>query len=156
MQYSKIKVICSFLAASLVAFVFASIFHTQFVLHELNALGIEIGFSTRLATTVGDILGLAPGYGAIVIVGLLIGFSVMALVRKFIHVPRYFSYAVGGGLAFAAMLWLMYPIFYITLIAGARSDLGFFFQCMAGVAGGLLFARLLPWARGRSIFHEPS
>ena len=36
MQYSKIKVICSFLAASLVAFVFASIFHTQFVLHELN------------------------------------------------------------------------------------------------------------------------
>ncbi|TQV73157.1 hypothetical protein FLL45_17040 [Aliikangiella marina] len=155
MQYSKVKVVCAFLVTSLIAFLLASIFHTQFVLKELIAIGVEINFGTRLATTIEDIVGLAPGYGAIVTVGLLIGFTVMALIRKYFHLPRYMAYALGGGLAFAAMHWLMYPIFYITLIAGARTNLGFIFQCLAGVIGGLIFARLLLWARGRSIFHEP-
>jgi len=149
MKYSKIRIVITFLLAVLVAFAFASIFHTQFVLNELVAIGTDIPMMVRIKTTIKDLIGLAPGYGAIILIGLLVGFSIIGLLLKFIPLWPQFAFTVGGALSFAAMHALMHPLFDVTLIAGARSTWGFSFQCLAGAIAGFLFASLLHWAKRR-------
>lgn len=140
------KISSAFLLSVLCAFTFASISHTQFVLNNLVAIGVDISLGTRLATTWGDLIGLAPGYGSVVLIGSLLGFTIIGLLRRFFKWSPLFAYSIGGALSFAAMQILMYPLLHITLIAGARGSLGFSFQCLAGIIGGLVFARLLGWA----------
>lgn len=147
MSYSKIKVSIAFLIAVIVTFILASIFHSQFVIYELTAIGIEVPFTTRIRSTLSDLIGLAPGYGPIILIGMLIGFSIIGLSRKRLNWPAVIAYPIGGFVSIVAIHLLMYPIFYITLIAGARSNLGLAFQCLAGAIGGFMFARLLVWAK---------
>ena len=130
-----------FVIAALIAFVFASIFHTQFVLHELIKVGAEISFTTRIDTTFGDLLGLAPGYGPIVALALLLGFLIMLLVRRFFPALGFWIYPIAGFVAIATAHLAMHPIFNVTLIAGARGTLGLLFQCLAGALGGYVFMK---------------
>lgn len=147
MQSTKRQVFIAFMAAVFSAFIIASISHTQFVLNDLSALGIHISVSTRLATTRNDLIGLASGYLPIILIGLLLGFSIMGWFKRRFNWNPLYAYPLAGGLTFAAIHWLMYPIFYITLIAGARSTIGFSFQCLAGVVGGLVFAKGLSYLK---------
>ena len=146
-HYFKWRLGVALLVAVIVALILASIFHSQFVLYELTLIGIDITLSKRITMTVSDLAGLAPGYGAIILLGYFIGFSVIGLVRRYIHWSPEYAFTLGGGLTIAAIHWLMYPIFFITLIAGARTPLGFAFQCLAGLVGGFVFARVIGWAR---------
>lgn len=144
--YSKIKITLAFLIAVLITFILASVFHSQFVLNELTAINIVIPTTTRISTTFSDLVGLAPGYAPIILVGMLIGFVIVGLSRKWINWSVRVAYPVAGVLSIYAIHLLMYPIFHITLIAGARSTLGLVFQCVAGALGGWLFAKMLVWA----------
>lgn len=135
-----LKLIVPFLLAVLSTFVLASLSHSQFVLHELSALGIEIDFATRLSSSLDDLRGLIPGYGGIIFVALLLGFLIMTAVRKFVPSLGSWTYPLGGGIAILVTLIAMHPIFHITLIAGAREPLGILCQCLAGAFGGWVFA----------------
>lgn len=129
-----------FFAAVLVTFVLASLFHSQFVLHELTRLGVEITIQTRITSSMEDLIGLLPGYGAVITVSLLLGFLIIWGVRRFRPSLTVWSYAAGGFTAMLVAHIAMYPIMNITLIAGARSDLGLLCQCVAGLCGGAAFA----------------
>lgn len=120
----------------------ASIAHTQFVLYELAQLSVDIPISTWLSTTLKDVVGLLPGYGAIIMIGLLLGFTIMAAVNRWTKLPKPIAYAIAGALSLAMIHLLMHPLFNITLIAGARSFFGLICQILCGALGGFVFGKL--------------
>ncbi|MEP4888976.1 MAG: hypothetical protein ABJV04_03035 [Aliiglaciecola sp.] len=134
-----IKLVLDFIAATLGCFILASLIHTQFVLHELIKLDVAINWQTRLSATGKDILGLLPTYGVIILVGLLLAFLSVFWLNKLFVKPPPWLYPLSGAVAMFAILSAMQPIMDITLIAGARTQLGILSQCLAGLFGGWVF-----------------
>jgi hypothetical protein len=134
--------IVAWLAASIATFVTASIAHSQFVLLELVAIDIHVPLSDWLSMTVSDIAGLSLGYGSVIAITLLLCFLILTLVNsKWLKLPNW-AYVVAAAVAIALMLLAMQPLLNVTLIAGARSTLGFLAQCCAGLVGGYCYARV--------------
>lgn len=134
-----IRTLIDFVAATLCTFVLASLFHTQFVLYELTKLGVLIDVSTRLKTTMEDLIGLIPAYGSAILVALLLAFIVVKGITKFTPVKTNYLYPIAGATGIFVTLMAMQPILNITLIAGAREPLGIALQCLAGLFGGWVF-----------------
>lgn len=130
------------LIASIVGFIFASIMHTQAVLAKLTEIEIFISMADRIRSTWQDLIGLAPSYGVIIVIVLLLSFSVAGLVNKKLAMPINIIYPAAGGTGFLLMLLAMQPILDVTLIAGARGLSGLTLQVSAGVLAGICFAIL--------------
>lgn len=124
--------------AVIVTYVLASVSHTYFVLNGLEQVGVDVDLSTWISTSISDIFGLYS-YAGIIAAGLLIGFSVMGVIRKFYKLLPFWVYPLAGLLAMICIQLAMFPIFEVTLIAGARTTLGLVAQCLAGVVGGWVF-----------------
>ncbi|MRI34226.1 hypothetical protein EOPP23_14625 [Endozoicomonas sp. OPT23] len=141
----------AFLVAVLTVFTIGSSSHTQFVLNELVVLGIPINLGTRLNATITDLMGLLPGYGTIIALGLLIAFIVTRAIGKLCGrlTLAWYWWSFAGGLALLTALMLMKPLLDVTPIAGARSTAGLFFQCLAGLIGGAVFGLLQTESKNR-------
>jgi len=126
----------------LVSFIVASLFHTQSVLYRLSQLGTQIPINARVESILNDLIGLAPSYGLMLLVGLSIAFFVTSLLLRKTGISSVLLYCLSGFVAVLVILLAMQPILNITLLASARGYLGFFFQCSAGALGGLLFGAL--------------
>ncbi len=127
-----------FLMAVLVTYIIASVSHTYFVLNGLVSVGVNIDLSSRVSTSLSDIFGLVA-YAGIIALGFLIGFGVMGLIRRFYKLLPPWVYPLAGILAMLCIHIAMFPIFEVTLIAGARTTLGLVAQCAAGMVGGWVF-----------------
>lgn len=136
------KLILRFLIATLTAIVAASIAHSQFVLIGLVDIGVSIPASDWISMTLSDIWGLLPGYGSVIGVALLLSFLIIAGVQKWLFTLPDWRFSVAGFIGIAAALIAMQPLLDVTLIAGARTEAGFFFQCVAGAIGGYVFGLL--------------
>lgn len=135
--------LCShFLLATIFTFVLASLFHSQFVMAELSAVGVIINLNDRLSMSVDDLIGLYPTYGVVIALSLLLAFSVATLLLRRISVSSSIIYFTAGGLGVATALLVMHPILDASLLAGARSRLGFICQALAGAMGGWVFCHL--------------
>ena len=121
-----------------VTYTLASFAHTQQVLSGLLQLDVLIPVADRIVMIAGDWVGLYL-YLAVIAIGLLTGFCVMALFRRVLPVPGTLIYAVGGALAMFVILWSMRELGSLTPIAGARGLLGMSLQCLAGAIGGAVF-----------------
>lgn len=130
------------LIGALCTLILASLCHSQFVLYELSALNITIDPMTRLHSSVNDMLGLLPGYGPIILVSLGLGLAIIHGIKIKSGWSSQWLYPVAGALGLFVAHQAMYPIFNITLIAGARSTLGLLCQCLAGAFGGWVFGYL--------------
>ena len=139
-----------FIPAWLVAFIFASVLHSHFVLFELVALNIHIPASKWLYMVLDDLSGLLPTYGAIIAVTLTISFFIASRLNSLLE-KRALTltkngaagmFGAAGAVGFLIMLAAMQPILDVTLIAGARSHLGIAAQCIAGFVSGLVYGRL--------------
>lgn len=134
-----------FLLAAIVSVVSACLLHTQMVLLELSKIDIQISMQKRLYMSAQDLLGLAPTYGVIICLGLILAFSIAFALRKYLFNESnrsYYLYVVAGGAAMLTILLAMHPILELTLLAGARSSTGIILQILAGLMGGLCFANL--------------
>ena len=134
-----------FFAASLLTFLLASIVHSQFVIHALISIDIEVTWLDRLNMTLQDLQGLFPTLGPIISFSLLCGFLLVALLKKFKPSTNQYNYVLlplAGGVALWLMIIAMHPIMNITLIASARSSAGIASLSVCGVIGGWLFWRL--------------
>ena len=143
----KTKTAFAFFAAVAITFLLASTSHTLFVLNELANLGISISPATCIQAILDDFKGLLPGYGAVIGLGFLIAFTVLKLLSKKLASqpdPAWYWWGLAGGATLLSALLLMQPLLDITLIAGARSGLGFAMQCVAGVCGGIVYGTLRP------------
>ncbi|WP_416305094.1 hypothetical protein [Neptunicella sp. SCSIO 80796] len=150
-----------YLLATLTTFMIASIAHTQFVLNELASVGVDINMSIRIDSALSDLVDLAPGYGSILALGLLLAFVVMSTIRNRYSTRErrvsYWVYPIGGLLAVICIHFAMDHIFDITLIAGARSFWGYLWQCFAGFVGGYVYLVSIKYLRryrkGRTRHH---
>jgi len=128
--------------SAVTTYVCASVFHTQTVLSGLTSLDIPVTLSDRLRMTFGDLSGLMA-YSFVIAIGLLIAFVVMGLVNRMIPISPWVRYPIGGALAMLTILLAMKAVFSITPIASARDVTGLFFQCVAGLLGGAVFAKIV-------------
>ena len=142
--FPKIKTVVAFAVSTIITFLLASISHTQFVLAELVSLDIPVTSSIRLEASLNDIYGLLPGYGTVIMLGLMIAFTVTHVIGRKLadNEIAWPWWSFSAGLALFTALILMKPLLDVTPIAGARSTMGFLFQCLAGLIGGALFALL--------------
>jgi hypothetical protein len=135
------RLFLAFFTAWAVSFIAASILHTLQVQSELLNVGVDIAFTARLTQIFQDLLGLAPTYGVVIGVSLILGFLIIQPICKLLPILTPIKYPLAGSLAFATMLLAMQPILNITLIAGARGE-GMLYQCVAGLIGGYVFGLL--------------
>ncbi|WP_265618180.1 hypothetical protein [Alteromonas aquimaris] len=138
---NSIQFLKAWLIGSTVAFVLASIMHTQMVLIGLLDIDVKISVANWLSTSFQDIWGLLPTYAPVIAFALFIAMLVVVLFAKFIIAPKLLAF-IGGATAVLTVLITMQPILDVTLIAGAREPLGFALQCLSGAIGGLTFAKL--------------
>jgi hypothetical protein len=134
--------VLAFLAAVAVTFVIASVVHTHFVIQRLIGLGVEVPQSAALATVGGDLVGLAPAFGPVIAITLLLGFLIAVVVRRYLPALAPIAFPTAGAAAMATMLAIMHAIFKMTPIAGARDPGGWWLICLSGAVGGALFALL--------------
>lgn len=143
-----IRILVGYVAAAVVAIILASAFHTQMVIGALEAAGAAISFDRRLAMTGTDFIGLAPQLGAVIAIGLAIGFLIAAGVKRVLKPLAPVAYPVAGAAAVAVALIAMGMAFDgITPIAGARTPVGFALQCLAGAIGGAVFSAIAARAK---------
>ena len=128
----------AWLLAVLVTFVAGSVAHSQFVLAGLEQIGISISMTSRFYTTADDLIGLLPGYGSVIAVGLLPAFGFAGWVRKKLQTGLW-VFLLAGFVAMLTIFAAMYPLMEISLIAGARSTAGLVCQCLSGALGGVVF-----------------
>jgi len=128
------------LAAALVTLFFASLAHSLSVQAGLVALGTEISLGTRIGAILRDLAGLAPAFGIVIFIALLIGFVVAGLVRRYWPVTPWIAFPLAGFAAIATALLAMRLQFTFSPIAGAREMPGFLAISAAGALGGLAFA----------------
>jgi zinc transporter ZupT len=133
------QTLIAFFTSVVLCFVLASLFNTQFVIAGLRSVGVAVPLSDQMVMSWYDLIGLAPTYGVVILVGLLIAFLVMRQVEKRTFESTYW-YAFGGALTFIVIVAAMQPILGITLITGARSILGWSAQCLSGALAGVWFA----------------
>ncbi|OED43574.1 hypothetical protein ACH42_09685 [Endozoicomonas sp. (ex Bugula neritina AB1)] len=142
----KIFILAWFFAFT-VTFVLGSVLHSQFVLADLVAIGVSIPQSVRVSAVIDDLIGLLPGYGAVIALGLLLAFLLSGWLQQKLQTGSWL-HVLSGFSAMLAIHALMYPLMEITLIASVRSFYGLLAQCIAGAVGGALFAVIV--VRGRS------
>jgi len=131
-----------FVVSSLLCFVSASLFHTNLVLYRLQEIDVKIEFSDRLSMSVQDVFRLMPTYGALVMVGLALGFSFTFALRKYTPCKSFYWYTLAAGVTMLTIIVAMHPVLGASLLAGARSLLGISLQVLAGLIGGFCFSRL--------------
>jgi hypothetical protein len=131
----------AFLTSVIVTFILASLFNTQFVIAGLESVNVVIPLRDRAMMSWLDIQGLAFTYGIVIMIGLLLAFSFMSWVNRFVVLPTLW-FPLGGAIAFIVMIAAMEPLLGVTLITGARSAAGWAAQCAAGVVGGFVFSYL--------------
>ncbi|ASJ70703.1 hypothetical protein [Granulosicoccus antarcticus] len=142
MRTNLLKLCISFALSVVVTYTLASVAHSQQVLAGLLNLDVRISLTDRIVMVAGDWLGLYL-YLLVIAIGLLIAFTVMALLRRFVSVPGTLLYTVGGTLAMLVILISMRELGSLTPIAGARGALGLSLQCLAGAIGGAVFGASL-------------
>lgn len=139
----KLNASLSWIVASVICFLAATLSHSLQVQNNLIAVGAKIDATTRLRGLGEDLLGLGPSYLPIIAIGFAIAFFITSLIiKKTTRTHRRLLYALAGGVTMATILGLMQPIMEITLIAGARGWQGFLLQALAGVLGGLVYSAL--------------
>ncbi len=157
MNIQRILRICVvFVLTAIATTVLACIIGTQFVLADLNDVGIAIPFGVRIATTWHDVvnLGFIPSpsfgfsYGQVITVGFLFAFLAAAAVSHLLPRFRIIIYTTAGAVAFLTQLELSSFSFGVTMYAFARTPLGLAAQALAGAMGGWLFAKYT--ARGET------
>lgn len=131
--------IAALIVASIGTYVLAVIANAQFV---IGAHNVPVTFTDRLNMTAFDISNMWL-YLAVIAAAFLLGFAIAALVKRFLPGLSGVAYPIAGAAALGMVLGLMYLQFQTVPISGARSELGFAVQVMAGGIGGWIFAKVL-------------
>jgi hypothetical protein len=137
------RMIAAYLGAVVTTFVLASVFYTQQVLAKQAAIGAVYTPEQKLATYVDNFIGLASGYGVVLAIALLIGFLIAAVVKRFLKPLARIAYPAAGAAAVFTAIWAIENLVAgggVGALGGARDALGIALQCLAGFAGGMVFA----------------
>lgn len=138
--------ILGFLAGFIFLNVIGAAVQTQFNIGHLLALGVEVPFSKRMATTMQDIAYLQPLFGTIFGTGFLIAMIVAKFIADWVKILPDLVFAIAGFAAMAVTLVSLKTAFQLTPIGAAREWDGFLSLCvvsaLAGYACSIMTTRL--------------
>ena len=129
-----------FITAFIVLNVIGATVQTQFNLGHLLALGIDVPFSTRISTTLYDIVSLQPLFGTIFGIGFLIAMIVGHVIAKLVKTLPDLVFALAGFAAMGITLLALKAAYQITAIGAAREWDGFLSLCVVGALAGYAFS----------------
>ena len=121
---------------------------TQFNLAEITALGLNVPFADRLATTAQDLVGGLPLIATIFGFGFLIAMPVTGVIARWVKILPHVAHALGGFVGVGVTLFALKALFAITPIGAARDIDGFIVLCLSGAVAGYVFSALK--ARGQN------
>ena len=136
------RYILAFVAAVVATYIVAVVLAAQVALHEVASYGMSASLAVRIETSLADLAGMLRMYGPLVAGCLVIAIPVSALALKFVPVPRWLGYAIGGAVGLWALHMIMFAVFGIHAIPATRLAFGMASQAIAGAFGGYVFARL--------------
>ena len=137
-----IKLILSFVAAIVVAYLLTSAMGTQFVLADIQSYGLAVSLSDRIAATLHDISGLVPVLLILVGATYLIAFVIAALGHRFVGGGRLYWCLAAGFTSLPATMMLIKMTMGVTPFAPAGTGFGQFLIALCGLAGAWVYARL--------------
>ena len=144
-----LRMAAAYIAGVATAFTLGSVFYTQQVLAKQAEIGVVFTAEQQRDAYLANLIGLAPAYGMMLAVALLIGFAVAAGVKRVLKPLAPIAYPVAGAAAVFTLIWSIETFVAgggVGAIGGARDAFGMGLQMLAGAAGGTVFA----FARGRS------
>lgn len=142
-----IKKLGAYLLAVVVGYALASILSTQSVVASLQEMGVEVGFSERLAMTLQDLQGMAGMLMPMVAFGYLVAFLAAGLMCRWKPSWRTALFVLAGAVAFITIHVSLNLAFGVHPIAVGRSLVGLLLQGAAGAAGAWVFTRVSPPVR---------
>jgi len=137
-----LRVLKAFFPAVLLTYVLASIFSTQIILGNIQAMGVDVSAMVRLGTTFHDLIGLTSSYLVLILVAFVLGMPVAAGLTKFMPSYRLTLFVLAGFVAIVALHLIMKAVLGLSGIAATRTMAGLLAQGVAGAAGGYLYFRL--------------
>ncbi|MEL6113480.1 MAG: hypothetical protein AAFR20_11820 [Pseudomonadota bacterium] len=138
-----LRIIFGYILAVIVAVLAASTFYSHQVLAKQEAIGVEFTGAQRLQAYTDNLIGLAPSYGGVVAIGLLIAFPVAAGLKRVLKPLAAIAYPAAGAAALFTVVWSIENLMAgggTGAIGGARDAVGMGLQAVAGALGGLTFA----------------
>lgn len=142
-----LRYVVAYCAAVAVQFVAGGFFYTQQVLAKQFAVGAVYTPAQQLEAYLANYAGLAPLYGAVMAIALLLGFLVASVAKRVLKPLAPIAYPIAGAAAVAAAILLIENTAAAGgagAIGGARDALGLGLQAASGALGGLVFALLRP------------
>lgn len=135
-----LRILAAFVLGTLTAYAIGTVASSQFVMNaHMDVFEVQITASERLSMTLFDLTHMLL-YAVIIALGFLIAFPIAALLKRLLPALAGIAYPLAGAAAIGTALGLMYVLFATVPISGARSELGFAAQVLAGAAGGYVFA----------------
>ena len=120
---------------------------TQFNLAEIAALGLNVPFADRLATTAHDLVGGLPLIATIFGFGFIIAMPITGIIARWVKILPHVAHALGGFAGVGVTLFALKALFSITPIGAARDIDGFIALCLSGAVAGYVYSALK--ARGQ-------
>ena len=131
------------LAASLATYLVGSALMTQVVLSNVAGFGVTIDLPSRLTMTAADIGGLVTSYLPLIAIAMAVAMLVAGILGRLIPSRRAALVLLAGLAAPPALVAIMSATFGMNPLAGAAGAVGMLLQALAGLAGGLVFMRIL-------------
>lgn len=145
MQTSRI--ILAFLASAVITHLLAAIFYTQQILYRQAEIGAVYTPAQTLETYFLNIIGLAPSYGLVLAISLVLAFLAAGRLKRVLVPLAPIAYPLAGSVAVFAVIFLIENTAGrggVGAIGGARGTVGLLLQCFAGLIGGSVFALVRP------------
>ncbi len=142
--------------ANIVGFILSCVFltlclvitSTQFALGALIQLGVDISFSTRLDTTLHDLVSMGPVIGILFSIGMLLAIIVGAQIARLVGILPSLVFALAGFAAVLVTITALKSLLDITAIVATRNWDGYLLFWLIGALTGYLYrqisARLTP------------
>ena len=137
-----IRRILAFIAAVAAAYIASVLLSAQVALQEVASYGMSASPAMRIETSLRDLAGMLGMYLPLVTVSLAIAVPVSASVLKFVPLPRWVGYVIGGAVGLWALHMIMFAVFGMHALPSTRFPLGMASQVIAGALAGYVFHRL--------------
>lgn len=134
-----LRAVMVFFPAVLGAYLMGSIFATQVILGELQAMAMPVTLRDRLHATWHDLIGLTGTYLPLMLVAFVVAMPIAAGLSRYIPRARVVLYGLAGAMAIFALHLTMKAVLGLNGIAAVREPTGLALQCLAGWFGGYLF-----------------
>jgi hypothetical protein len=131
------------LAASLATYVTGSIVMTQVVLADVTRFGVIVDLPARLSMSFADVAGLVTSYLPLIAIAMAVALLIAGFLGRLVPARRSALILLAGVTAPPALIAIMTLTFGMNPLAGAAGVTGLVLQAFAGLAGGLVFLRVV-------------